>query len=393
MFRAGLGLSEEASAFAAGRAAAREAQANLGAADVRLALVLATPHYDQAQLLEGVRSLTQAASLVGGSTPLLLTSRGLCAQGAAVLLLGGDALTCVADSRPLSATGQGDAAGLASSLASRSDARARGALLVFAHPRTMPSAAWLRALQRGVGAHVPLAGGVLGADPRRPDAALYVHEASLDAGAVGALLGGALQIGAGAAHGWHPIGAPRRTTLTDGCVVRTLNDAPADGLYRDYFGEAAVRQIAGETLPRMVVAYPLGISRTARAPRPVLRSVERIQADGSLACLGEVPQDAWARLMIASRQSVLDAAGRAGSLAISRVRQVRCALVFESVARHRLLGRQAAEEIPAIQRVLGAHVPLLGGLTQAEIVPQAHGLRRTEAVVHNETIAVIALGE
>lgn len=388
--RVGLGLSEEASAFAAGRAATRDAQANGGATEARLVIVLATPRYDHAQVIEGVRSLTQNAPLIGGSTPCLFTSRGLCMQGAAVLLLGGDGVTCAVDSRPLGTPGYGEAASLAASLTARGDARLRRALLVLAHPRTAPSADWLQALQRGVGAHVPLVGGVLDADLRHPDAALSCQATSLGAGAVGALLAGALQVGTGTAHGWHPIGAPRRTTLTDGCLVRTINGAPAAGLYRDYFGEAAVRQIIGETLPRMAIAYPLGISRSARAAQPVLRSVERIQEDGSLRCLGEVPQDAWVRLMIGSRQSVVEAATRAASLAISRVRQVRGALVFEAAARHRLLGRQAAEEVQALRRVLGAHVPFIGGLTQAEIVPPYHGV---DAALQNETISVITIGE
>ena len=388
--RVGLGISEEDSAFAAGRAAAQEACAALGTVEPRLAVVLATPQHDQAQLLEGIRSLTRTAPLIGGSSPWLLTSRGLYARGAAVLLLGADEIACLVAHSPLSETGHGDVAALAAALAGAADARA---LLMLAHYRTSPSSAWLRAVHRVAGRQIPLAGGVLSMDPRHPKAVLYHHANVSDAGAVVALLRGAIRIGVGAAHGWRPIGAPRRTTRTEGCVVHTINGAPAAGLYRDYFGEAAVQQAAGETLPRMTVTYPLGVSRGARALRPLLRSVERIHEDGSLACLGEVPQEAWVRLMIASRRSVVDAAAHAAALAISRLRQTRCALVLESTARHRLLGRHAAEEVPALQRVLGLHVPFIGGVTQAEIVPSYRSARHVDVELHNETISVIAVGE
>ena len=391
-FRAGAGISQEESGFAAGRAATREAAAALAGSEPRLAFVLATMRYDHAQVLEGVRSLTQTTPLIGGATSLLLAARGACAHGVAVLLLAADDLTCTVGYDTLAGSGRSSASSLAGQLLANTDPHLRRAVLTLAHPRPGLSARWLQPLQHLLGAGTPLTGATLASEPQQTPAAIYCHEQAAANGAVAALLCGNLQIGTGAAHGWHPIGAPRQATRADGCLVHTINGVPAATLYRDYFGQTAVDQATGEILPRMAVTYPLGITDTARATLPLIRGVQRITADGSLECLAEVPEGAWVRLMIASRQSIIEAATRAASVAISRLRQVGCALLLESSARHRVLGRQATAEFAAVQQVLGAQVPLVGALTQAEAVPQPRGGRRLEVDVQNDAMLIIAFG-
>lgn len=390
---AGFGFSSEDDAAAAGRTVARQALDGLGGAEPRLAIVLATPPYQAAPLLDGMVADLHGTPLIGSTTPVLLTAHGLHTQGVGLLVIAGDDVTCATGSVTLAeGAASFDMTALAEQLFTQSDPAARRALIVLSHRYPGCSKEWLRSLQRHLHPRACLAGGALVGALRDSDSQLYYQDQSLMSGVVAALLGGAIRVGSGAAHGWHPIGAPRRTTQAKGRVIRTIDGAPAVGLYRDYFGQSVVQDVIGEPLPRMTVTYPLGITGTVQAEQPLVRTVQSIAQDGSLLCLGDVPQGTWARLMIANRESVLYSATRAASLAVAQVRDVRCALVLDSFARHRLLGSQAGDEVPALQRILGTKTPLLGGLTQMEIVPQ-YGADSTGGIeVQNDTMCVIVFG-
>jgi len=73
-------------------------------------------------------------------------------------------------------------------------------------------------------------------------------------------------------------------------------------------------------------------------------------------------------------------------------RVIKGALVFESISRNKLLGRLTEKELSRIKEVLG-DVPLLGICTYGEHAPLKSLEHYGETYFHNETVAILAIGE
>jgi hypothetical protein len=67
-------------------------------------------------------------------------------------------------------------------------------------------------------------------------------------------------------------------------------------------------------------------------------------------------------------------------------------LVFNCIARNKLFGRNATDEIEAIRSILGQDVPVIGFYTYGEIAPFGIEGAKRKSYFHNETAVVIALG-
>jgi len=148
-----------------------------------------------------------------------------------------------------------------------------------------------------------------------------------------------------------------------------------------------MRHLRGHAgLTRQLIAYPLGIQLDSSS-QFLLRNVLAFGQDGGLVCTGEVAEGAWVQLMIGSKELALEAAVRAAQQAIQPLRFVRFVLVFTSVLRKRLLGRDAPLEIARIRQVIGPSVPLVGYYSYGEqaplggLHPYGHSSLQTGAVL------------
>ena len=99
--------------------------------------------------------------------------------------------------------------------------------------------------------------------------------------------------------------------------------------------------------------------------------------------------------MMATKDGVMRAAEIAAEEAKQAIpnRPLKAGIILESSSRHRLLGRLANREVAAVQAILGRRVPLLGLGTFGEQAPLRSIAYSGETYCHNETIAVLALGE
>jgi len=66
-------------------------------------------------------------------------------------------------------------------------------------------------------------------------------------------------------------------------------------------------------------------------------------------------------------------------------------LVFNCVARRKVLGRRAADEIKTVRDILGPRVPTAGFYTYGEIAP-LEGNTANPSFFHNETVVILTLG-
>ena len=71
-------------------------------------------------------------------------------------------------------------------------------------------------------------------------------------------------------------------------------------------------------------------------------------------------------------------------------------IIFNCIARSKLFGDRAGEEITAIQEAVGVATPLIGFYTYSEQAPlggEVRNLEKCNPVSHNETVVICVLSE
>ena len=143
----------------------------------------------------------------------------------------------------------------------------------------------------------------------------------------------------------------------------------------------------------MAILYPLGIY-LPEDNEYLLRNAIDILDDGSIVCQGEVPEGSEVHIMLGNKESCKQAARKAALEARESLkgRDPQFVLIFESLARNKLLGRGAFQEIQLIKEILGNKTPLLGMYSYGEIAPfnSLQHIKKTH--LQNASIVILAIG-
>lgn len=390
---ASIGWSTAADAFHAGHQAAKMARTNLQPIGPQLALAFGSAWFDQPQLVRGVRSVLGNTALIGGSTAGEITSDGPLTHSCVVLLISSATL----------AWGTGLGAGLQANPRKAGQSAAFDAVkqfggtqrigfLFFGDGLATSYADVVRGVQEVLGTSSLVAGGLAGDELRFSHTYQYCNRQVVSDAIVGVVFGGTGKMGVGIQHGFAPISKPRRITRAHANILLELDGAPAASVYEEYFGPDLVQRMRREGFTRQASAYPLGIQCEAD-DQWLLRNVVSFQEDGSLACSGEMLEGAWLQLMIGSREFALEAARRAAHDALKPLNRAAAVIVFDSVSRRKLLGRQhAASEVAALREVVGSSTPMVGCYTYGEQAPLGTASLAGRTVVQTGSVLVIAIG-
>lgn len=234
---------------------------------------------------------------------------------------------------------------------------------------------------------VSLTGGLAGDGARFGETLVFENEAPApDTIAAVGLYGTRLKVGFGCLGGWDPFGPERLVTRSTANVLHELDGHSALGLYKQYLGEHA----AG--LPATGLLFPLSI-RSQTAETPVVRTILSVdEATQTMTFAGDIPQGAYARLMKANFDRLIDGAtGAARSTHTSlRSSQPELAILISCVGRKLVLKQRIEEEVEAVREVLGADTTLTGFYSYGEISPFTPGAR---CELHNQTMTITALSE
>ena len=265
----------------------------------------------------------------------------------------------------------------------------RNLSVIFSNAEAVYSSNFISGLQERLGRSFPLVGASI-ADHK--ESCLYFGSEILNNAACGILWGGKLNFNLGIEHGWQPLGKPRYVTRAQGDIVNEIDGAPAINLYKEYFAKE-IPELKRE-LKRLSVFYPLGM-RISEKKEYLLRSIISIESDGSLVFRGEIPQGSSVRLMISSKEACLSSASSAAKTALKNTggKKIKFALIFNSLSRNVILGRQATQEIKLIRDILGEDVPLAGIYTSAEQAPLNSINYLGKAYFHNNSIAVLTIAD
>ncbi|HET8574943.1 MAG TPA: FIST N-terminal domain-containing protein [Candidatus Paceibacterota bacterium] len=403
MLRAGIGINYGDDAFLVGVNACQEAFLKLGADThaAKLIIVFASVKYDQEEVLRGVRSVSGGVPLAGASTAGEITGAGSSKKNSvAVMVLASNTVNFFLSV----AEGLKDhsrEAGKQVADQVKADAEKLGEdlrfFMMFPDGRAGNGSEIVRGVLDSLGEHFPVAGGASGDDLHFEKTYQYCGEKVYSGAVVGIGFSGEFSFGVAVEHGWTPIGLPKKVTKSEGSVLYELDGKPAIRLYEDYFGEENARELKENVLAKNAIMYPLGVSMEGKA-HLLIRDPLTVDADGAITCAAEVPEGAEVRLMVGSVEKAIEMAGVAAAAAKKNLdgKEPRVAFVWSGVARRKLFGERADEEIRTIQKELGADVPIIGFYTYGEQAPMNGEIKNQEQCnpeFHNGTVVICALGE
>lgn len=234
---------------------------------------------------------------------------------------------------------------------------------------------------------VTITGGLSG-DGDRFQETLIVFETAPVSKAVAAIgfYGDRLRVGYGSMGGWDPFGPERLITRSVGNVLYELDGRSALELYKEYLGDHA------RDLPASGLLFPLSI-RSRTDETPVVRTILSVdETDRSMTFAGDVPEGAYARLMKANFDRLIDGAATAArrshtSLAGS---SPDLALLISCVGRKLLLRQRIEEEVEGVREVFSGSTTLAGFYSYGEISPFTPNAR---CELHNQTMTITTFTE
>lgn len=299
--------------------------------------------------------------------------------------------------------------GAATSLAGPEESFAAGRRLVEALPRELPGSDGgtdplvhvfalsdglhvngsdlVRGLTEALPAGITVTGGLAG------DGALFAEtrvmwetEAQQRRVAVVGFYSRSLKVGFGSLGGWDPFGPERLITRSSGNVLYEFDGRSALGVYKKYLGVHA----AG--LPATGLLYPLSL-RSQSGGTAVVRTILSVNEDEqSMTFAGDVPQGAYARLMKANFDRLIDGAAGAASTGYQAIGAAApdLALLISCVGRKLVLKQRIEEEVEGVRDVLGPAAVLAGFYSYGEISPFTPGAK---CELHNQTMTITTLRE
>lgn len=195
-----------------------------------------------------------------------------------------------------------------------------------------------------------------------------------------------LRVGFGSVGGWDSFGPERLITKSRDNVLYELDYKSALKLYKEYLGDKA------NDLPGSGLLFPLCI-RTEESAKPLVRTILAVNEDDqSMTFAGDMPYGAYARLMKASSDSLIEGARKAAVASLEGSPDFRpdLAILISCVGRRLVMRQRIEEEIETIREVLGDNTVITGFYSYGELAPFNPGLA---CELHNQTMTITAFGE
>lgn len=393
-----VGINEGEDAYTVGANACQEAMSKLGSDSADLAIVFASVNYDQEKMLAGVRSVSKGALLVGSSTAGEITTDGPANRPSVAVML-----FKAPEIKFFAAVGEGIAtdARLAGKKAADEVKKLAGgnlnAFMMIPDVLVGNGADIVRGVLDSLGEHFPVVGGASGDDFKFVKTYQYLNDKVYSGTVVGLGLVGKFKIGIGVKHGWIPIGNSMKVTKSQGAILHELDGKPAINIYKDYFGAEEAQKLQEETLAKLAITYPLGMT-VAGSEEMLIRDPITVDKNGSITCAAEIPEGSEIRLMIGSKEEAVKVAREAAVNALDQLdgSSPKAIVIFNCIARNKLFGEHSGDEIEAIQSVLGEDVPLLGFYTYGEQAPlggEVRNIEKCNTAFHNETVVICVFAD
>ncbi|MBF0571725.1 MAG: FIST C-terminal domain-containing protein [Candidatus Omnitrophica bacterium] len=366
---------------------------HLNSIDTDLIIIFASPQYVVPEIQTIITRTLRPKHLVGSSTGGIILSNGVTNRGIAIVGINStDMVFGVSAVRDIE---NQDVYAVGLDLAHKAirdlNSSHREVFITFSQGIEKNCPQFIRGVKEALGIGFPVLGAVSSDDFKYKKLSQFFQDQILQNSAIGLLLGGTYPLAIGCKNGFKPLGKPRTITKVDGHIIHTIDNKPAVEIYKHFLGSEA-EGLKDATLNSYAAMYPLGIY-LEDSRQYLLRNIIDILADGSIVCHGGIPQGAEVHLMISNNESCQNSAIEAAELVKDSLadKQAKLILVFESLARHKILGRNAFSEIQAIKNVLGHTTPIVGMCSYGEIGPFNTLDNVKNIYLHNESILIIAI--
>ncbi|UJR78582.1 FIST signal transduction protein [Sandaracinus amylolyticus] len=374
--------------------AAREAvhEALRDARSPSFALAFCTDAYDPDALARAVTHELGEVPWAGCCSAGVFAGTTLVRQGVVVGVLEGDDATysvgvggpVSADPRAAGATAMREALAASRPGAAARHGRVHHGFLLFPDALTGNAAEVIRGAVQESGAGAAWAGGGAGDNLRFVRTAQFAGGRAWHDAVVAVAIESAQPIAVGSRHGWRPYGPPTTVTSAHDVTVVELEYQRAFEIYRRTAADNG-DEVDEQRFAAFAMTHPLGIPQADGDH--VIRDPLEVGPDGSLRCVGEVPEGAMVRVMHGDRHDLLVAAREAAVAARGEHRPPAGVLVFDCVSRALILGSAMERELEAIQEGIGLGIPMMGCLTLGEV----GALGTTAPQFQNKTAVVMAL--
>jgi hypothetical protein len=233
--------------------------------------------------------------------------------------------------------------------------------------------------------HVAVTGGLAGDSAQFQKTLVGLNDNIREGNIVAAAFYGEhIKIGFGSRGGWDAFGPERLITRSRDNVLYELDGRSALALYKNYLGAKA------DGLPGTALLFPLTI-KVPRSSEPLVRTILSIdEQEGSMTFAGDMPMGAYARLMKANFERLIDGASLAAENSLTRVSDPDLAILISCVGRKLILGQRTEEEAESVREMLGTAVVMAGFYSNGEIAPFAHSLK---CELHNQTMTISTFKE
>ena len=397
--KSSVGLSREVNAFSAGNKAAGQAIKGLGLDTAQLLIVFSSVVFNQEEMLKGVREAAVGVPLIGCSTAGEIVTKGPSKKTVAVMAISTQGIQFYLG---LGQNIKENALAAGSQLGENLLSQTEDGKLAIMLPDGLAGngADIVRGLQNVLGEDFLIAGGAAGDDFLFKKTYEYYNDQILSGAVVGAMVSGDVKFGIGVRHGWKPIGAPKKVTKSQGAILYELDNKPAVRIYEEYFGKKA-EELKSEPLARMAITYPLGL-KIQNSDEYLIRDPITVGSQGEITCAAEVPEGSEINLMMGSKSDAIQAARQAAEQCVEGIKEkggskVTTAIIFNCIARDKLLAQDAQKEIDVIRQVLGDSAEMIGFYTYGEQAPIGGQTAITQKTCKsefcNETMVIVAFGE
>lgn len=266
------------------------------------------------------------------------------------------------------------------------DARLKG-ILVLSDGLNVNGSELVRGLNSQVHSSVVVTGGLAG-DGDRFRRTWVLQDRRPQSGFVTAVgfYGDRIRIGHGSKGGWDRFGPERRVTKSKGNVLFELDGRPALQLYKEYLGERA------DGLPATGLLFPLALRANQADSKSLVRTILAVdEGEQSLTFAGDIPEGAFAQLMKANFDRLVQGASEAASSTTLPAEgdSSTLAIAISCVGRRLVLGERTEEETEATLDVLPKGTQQVGFYSYGEISPYTTGT----CDLHNQTMTLTTLSE
>ncbi|MDP3710386.1 MAG: FIST N-terminal domain-containing protein [bacterium] len=394
MIKAGAGLNQNLTDHRRAAAdAAREAQDKLGGVKPSIVFAFSSIKYKQEDVLAGLNDVFPGVPIVGGSAAGEIVSWNTTFESVNVMAIAADQVKfTLGVSGGVAADSFKAGAAVAQDVIKNNGGQKPDLLVILPDGMTANGAALVEGVKSVMGVNFPVIGGSLGDDYLFKKTYEYYNDKVLTDSVVAIGFSGNFAYGFGIKHGWEPVGLPMKVTKTDGVWLKEIDGKPALKMYEDYFGKEA-SELVKEPLARMAYTYPIGI-RVEGSDELLIRDPVIANDKGEISMAAAIPEGTMVHIMIGDRDRAIKAAQAAAEVALNQLegRPARFILMFNCMARNKLLGIRCHEENQTVQKSLGENVPMIGFYTYGEQGPLL-GKKGTPAYFHNETMTLVVIGE